>query len=93
MKQRKFIQLFISAVVLGMIALSAFSGVDLFSILTGTGGMVYAMAATGEIADDTVTTETVEDGSSTLNDFDYDKMIVQELPSTPESFIHLAHRL
>jgi len=81
MKQKKFIQLFISAIIIGMVALSVFSGVDAFSILMGAGGAVYAMAATGAIVDDTVTKEEVDSGSSTLNDFDYDKMIVQELPS------------
>ncbi|HKK10475.1 MAG TPA: hypothetical protein VJ939_06530, partial [Bacteroidales bacterium] len=81
MKHRKFIQLFISAIVVAMVAFSAFAGVDAFSILFGAGGAIYAMAATGAIVDDTVTKEEVDDGSSTLNDFDYDKMIVQELPS------------
>jgi len=81
MKHRKFIQLFISAIVIFMVAISVFADIDLFSMLMGAGGSVYAMAATGAIVDDTVTKTEVDAGSSTLNDFDYDKMIVQELPS------------
>lgn len=77
----KIIQLFIAVIAVGMVAMSVFTNVDLFSLIMGAGGAVYLMAATGAIVDDTVTKEEVDTGSSTLNDFDYDKMIVQELPS------------
>ncbi len=78
--KRNFLKVFILAAVIVMVALSAFTSIDVFSLLVGSGAVI-AMAATGAIVDDTVDTEEVAEGSPTLNDFDYDKMIVQELPS------------
>lgn len=52
MKHLKYLRLLISAVVLVMIAGSVMTGVDLFSILLGSSGLVLGMAATGEIVDD-----------------------------------------
>lgn len=81
MKQLKFSRFLISAIVMIMIAGSVLTGFDLFSALIGSGGLVLSMAATGAIVDDTVTTDAVNDGSPTLNESDYDKTIVEFLPS------------
>ena len=81
MKHLKYLRLLISAVVLVMIAGSVMTGVDLFSILLGSSGLVLGMAATGEIVDDTVTVEAVKEGAPNVDEPDYDKLIVEMLPS------------
>lgn len=78
MKKTRIIQLFLLVAVFAIAALSVFGNIDVFSFMYGSG--VLAMAATGVIVDDAVTTTRVEEGS-TINEFDYDKLIVQELPS------------
>jgi len=79
MKGFKFLKYLISAVVMIMIAGSVFAGVDLFSIMFGSGTILLSQA--GAIVDDTVTTGAVETGAPNLNEPDYDKIIVEMLPS------------
>lgn len=79
MKHLKLFRILISAIVMIMIAGSVFAGVDLFSIMFGTGAVLGT--ATGVIVDNTVTTSEVETGAPNLNEPDYDKMIVEMLPS------------
>jgi len=79
MKHLKILRYLISAVVFILVAGSVFSGIDLFSVLSGTG--VVMAAATGAIVDSTVTTEEVNTGAPNLNEPDYDSMILQMMPS------------
>lgn len=79
MRHLKFFRYLISAIVLVMVAGSIFAGIDLFSVLTGSGAIL--MTATGAIVDNTVTTEAVAEGAPNLNEPDYDSMIVEMLPS------------
>lgn len=81
MKQLKFLKVFISAIVLVMVAGSVLTGVDMFSVLYGSGGLVLSMAASGAIVDDTVTVEAVKEGAPNVDEPDYDKLIVEMLPS------------
>lgn len=80
MKKIRILQLCMLLGVLGIAVFSAF-GIDLTSLLIVGGVGIKAMAATGVIVDETATTSTTEEGSPDLLDFDYDKLIVKELPS------------
>ena len=79
MKHLKFFSYVISAIVLVMVVGCLITGVDLFSVVFGTGAIM--MSAAGAVIDDTVTTEAVNENAPNLNEPDYDKMIVEMLPS------------